>query len=338
MAHEIWIAGFPSTYGGADTELDHQIDLFRHYDCAVHLVPMFGAEDAMRRSVVARGCKIHEYRDDIFQDRIVLSFCNGEFLARLPDIMAAGKPKRVVWFNSMTWLFDPEILAHTMGWIDYFGFVSSYQRSYLKPLLEQIRPMQTFDYRPFFNVDRIEWRYREWAGTYRLGRISRDDQAKFAPDTWRIFDRVLVPSCLQKKVYILGYGPNAACRIGPAPLGLDWRTWSGNEILACEFYRTIDTMIHKTGGSRESYCRVLVEAYAHGVVPIVEHDFAFPELLLHGETGFMTSDSEEMSYYASVLAMNPAQHRRIAENGRAYLEENLANPEACWRGWQEVLF
>ena len=38
----------------------------------------------------------------------------------------------------------------------------------------------------------------------------------------------------------------------------------------------IDTMIHKTGGSRESYCRVLIEAYAYGVVPIVERGLCLP--------------------------------------------------------------
>ncbi|HEX8917110.1 MAG TPA: hypothetical protein VF898_01280 [Chloroflexota bacterium] len=337
MSHDVWVAGFPSPYGGADTELDHQIDLLRACGCSVNLVPMFGADSAARQSVLDRGCSIHEYRDDIFRDRVVISYCNGEFLACLPTIVAVGKPARVIWFNCMTWLFDAEVSAHTMGWIDYFGFVSRYQESCLRPPLEEIRPVQSFNYRPFFNVDRVQWHYRHWDGTYRLGRISRDDMAKFAPDTWQIFDRVLVPSTLKKKVYILGYGPNAERQIGSAPPTLDWRTWAGNEIPASEFYRTVDTIIHKTGGSRESYCRMVVEAYAHGVVPIVERDFAFPELVVHGETGFMTCDSDEMSYYASLLAMNPAEHRRMSENGRAYLEEMLVDPERCWCGWKDVL-
>jgi len=152
-----------------------------------------------------------------------------------------------------------------------------------------------------------------------------------------IFDRVLVPQHLRKKVFILGYGPNAAKKIGPPPPGLDWLTWSPGAIPATQFYNTIDTMIHKTGGSRENYPRVLVEAWAHGVVPIVERDYAFPELVTHGETGFMTSDSDEMSYFASVLAMNPDEHRRIAENGRQHLESKLMDPEVCWKGWITVL-
>ena len=179
--------------------------------------------------------------------------------------------------------------------------------------------------------------YREWGGCYRIGRISRDDPAKFAPDTWRIFDRVLVPPTLQKKVYVLGYGENAVQRCGPPPEGLDWLTWSPNAIPAEEFYRTISTVIHKTGGSGESYCRVVVEAYAHHVVPIVERDYAFPELIIEGETGFMASSSDEMSYYASLLAHDPVRHRRMAEAGRRHLEEVLMLDDECWRPWSEVL-
>jgi len=337
MSREVWVAGFPSTYGGADTELDHAIDLLRDHDVAVNLVPMFGADEVMKRSVLARGCRIHAYSDDVFRGRTVISYCNGQFLDKLPAIMRAGRPARVVWFNCMTTLFDAERRAHQSGHIDCFGFVSAFQARLLGPRLAEIRPFRSFPYRPYFNARRVEWRYRGWDGCYKVGRISRDDGDKFAADTWRIFDRVLVPSALQKKVYILGYGPSAARKIGPAPPGLDWQTWGGNGIPATDFYRTIDTMIHKTGGSRESYCRVLIEAYAHGVVPIVEDDYAFPELVVHGETGFAARSSDEMSYYASMLAHDPTKHRRIAENGRRFLEEQLVNREACWRGWEEIL-
>jgi glycosyltransferase involved in cell wall biosynthesis len=337
MTPDVWVAGFPSYYGGADTELDHLIDLFCSFDVNVNLVPMFGCDERMKRTVLERGCSVHAYRDDIFGGKTVVSFCNGQFLAKLPLIMQTAKPKKVIWFNCMTYMFDAERAAHANGWIDYFGFVSEYQQRCLAPEIERIGPYRSFPYRPFFNTARIEWSYREFGDSYRMGRISRDDANKFAADTWRIFDRVLVPAHLKKKVFILGYGPNAQRKIGAPPPGLDWMTWSGGAIPAGQFYSTIDTMVHKTGGSRESYCRVLIEAYAHGVVPIVESGYAFPELVIHGETGFMTEDSDEMSYFASYLAANPREHRRIAENGRRHLEQTLVSPQACWAGWQQVL-
>jgi hypothetical protein len=333
----IWVAGFPSPYGGADTELDHQIALWRRHDVEVHLVPMFGADAPTRDRMLARGCHIHAYRDDIFRGKLVVSYCNGELLANLPRIMARGRPARLIWFNCMTWLFDAEREAHQQGWIDVFGFVSDYQRRMLAPQLEEIRPIQSFDYRPYFELAEIDWRYRPWDGQYRLGRISRDDMGKYAPDTWRIFDRVIVPPALAKKVYLLGYGSNAAAKIGSAPPGLDWQTWAPGAIPTLDFYRTIDTMLHKTGGSRESYCRVVIEAYAHGVVPIVEDDYAFPEIVRHGETGFRSSDSDEMSWYASLLAREPERHRAMAEQGRRFLAEELSDEAACWRGWQQLL-
>lgn len=337
MPREIWVAGFPSRYGGADTELDHQIDLWRAYDLDVHLVPMFGADRPFIESVLGRGCQVHDYRDDVFSGRIVVSYCNGPFLEKLPAICAVGRPRCTVWFNCMTWHFDAEKDAHARGLIDRFGFASEYQKGMLLPELERIAPVQVLPYWPHFSLSRMGWRYREWDGCYKIGRISRDDENKFAPDTWQIFDRVLTPSHLKKKVYVLGFGPNAERRIGSAPPTLDWRTWSPDEISSTEFFRNIDTMIHKTGGSRESYCRVLLEAYAHGVVPIVEHDYAFPELVVHGETGFMTSDSDEMSYYASWLAMNPREHRRMAESGRKYLEDVICDPARSWSGWEKLL-
>jgi glycosyltransferase involved in cell wall biosynthesis len=330
----VWVAGFPGYWGGADTELDHLIDLWRAHGVAVHLVPMFGSDPAMVASVLARGCTVHEYRPEIFRDRVVVSFCNQNFLGRLPEIVAAGRPGRVIWFNCMTWLFDGDRRAHEEGWIDLFGFVSEYQERCLAPELGEYR---TFGYRPYFDVARVPWAYREWDGSYHVGRVSRDNASKYAPDTWRIFNRVLVPPELRKRVLVLGFGPRARERTGLPPPGLEVETWPCNGIPAEHVYRRLDTMIHKTGSSRESYGRVLVEAHAYGVVPIVEDDYAFPELVIDGETGFRTSDSDEMSYLASVLAHDPARHRRMAENGRRHLEETLVDAEACWAAWATVL-
>jgi glycosyltransferase involved in cell wall biosynthesis len=338
VSKSVWIAGFPSYYGGADTELDHLIDLFVRFGVETHLVPMFGADDRMRASVIERGGQIHDYCDDVFAGETVISFCNGSFLEKLPAIMSAGAPRAVIWFNCMTWLFEREKKAHENRWITLFGFQTDYQRRCLVPELEQIRPgVATFPYRPFFNTDSIAWKYRPFDGYYRVGRISRDDECKFAADTWRIFERVLVPAHLGKKVYILGYGPNAARRIGPAPTGLDWQTWGPNEIPSTDFYRMVNTLIHKTGGSRENCPRTLLEAYAHGVVPVVENDFGFVELVVHGETGFCASSSDEMSYYASLLASEPRQHRRVAETARDYVADRFGCAETCFLPWNELL-
>jgi hypothetical protein len=334
---EVWVAGFPGHCGGGETELDHLIDLWRARGVDVHLVPMFSADSTMVESAHLRGCHVHRYYPAIFADRIVVSFCNENFLAQLPKIMAAGRPEKVIWFNCMTWLFDGEKRAVAEGWIDLHGFVSAYQEQCLGPLLRLIGGYATFGYWPYFNTARVRWRYRDWNGSYCVGRISRDDPSKYATNTWDIFDQIRVPRHLIKRVFVLGLGPRTRKVLGPPPAHLRAETWPCNAIPSESLYRRLDTMVHKTGTSRESYCRVLIEAYAHGVVPIVEDDYAFPDLVLHGETGYRTSDSEEMSSLAGELAHDPDKHKVLAENGRRHLETVLIDADACWEPWESVL-
>ena len=337
MHTNVYVAGFPSVYGGADTELDHTLDLLLEHGISITLVPFRTVDTALQQKTEQRGLRIAPYSNRVFVNQTVISYCNGSFLRALPTIARCGPPRKVIWLNCMTRTFPDEVLAHREGWIDCFGFQTEYQESLIRPVLEKIRPVTTFPYRPYVNISRMRWAYRDWHGTYNVGRISRDDPAKFSRDTWRIFDRILVPRRLKKKVFILGYGRRAAQKLGKPPPGLDWMTWPPRGIETDAFFARVDTMVHKTGGSRENYPRVLVEAYSYGTVPIVEDDYAFPRLVQHGITGFRTSCSDEMSYYASWLAGNPSAHRRMAEKGRAYLDDELNDREASWRGWETVL-
>lgn len=337
LEKEIWVAGFPSHYGGAGTELDHQIDLWIKNGITVYLVPMPDYHKSIFNSVLERGCRIIEYKDDVFKDKIVASWCNGEFLKKLPIIHEKGKPKKVIWFNCMTWLFDDEKIAHKNGMIDIFGFVSDYQKNILVPQLEKINPhVGSFDYQPYFNYDRIRWSPKPIKNDYCIGRISREDPLKFSKDTWNIFEKVSTPTDINKKVYILGYNDEVESKIGKPPQSLDVTVWEGNDISAEQFYSTIHAMIHKTGGSRESYCRVLIECYAHGSVPIVENNFAFPGLVVNGRTGFLCNSSEEMSYYASVLCSYPEKYYEMLEAGRDFLRE-MINEKECMKAWNELL-
>ena len=334
---EIWVAGYPSFYGGADTELDHNIDLWVKYGVDVHLVPLFGEDPKMREKCDARGCTTHKYESNIFKDKIVTSFCNGEFLKRLPEIMSNGKPAKVIWFNCMTWTFPDELRAHKEGWIDLHGFVSKFQEQWLRPQLEKVNPVtnKLEGYRPNFKPTGDMFRYTPPKDFFHMGRISRDDGGKFSEDMWNIFYKVCSP--IPTKTFILGWGENAARKCGPAPAGLDWMTRSPNSIPAIDHYHNLHCIIHKTGGSRESYCRIVPEAYAHGVPIIVEKDYAFPELIIDGETGFLCETSDEMSYKASMLAFDEKLRKKVILQAQRHLMEGIASETHCWEAWEAVL-
>lgn len=337
---EIWIGGFPSSVGGADTELLHNIDLWHQKGVSINLVPMFGYDDKTRRYVESIGCSIHEYNPKIFKNKIVVSYCNGNFLDKLEEIVDKGKPKAVIWFNCMTWTFQKEKEAHSKGWIDYFGFVSNYQRSFLLPQLDSINKTKILEgYIPYFNPKNIHqnigFRYIKPTEYFGVGRISRDDPSKFSDDMWDIFYKVNTPKI--KKTFILGYTDKVEEKTGSPPPKLDWMYWSPGAITISELHDKIHCIIHKTGGSRESYCRIVPEAYAFGTPIITEKNYAFPELVINGETGFLCETSDEMSYRASELAFNEEKRKKIIYNAYNYLINNISNIEKCWTTWDNML-
>ena len=151
---------------------------------------------------------------------------------------------------------------------------------------------------------------------------------------WNIFYKVSSP--LPTKTFILGYGDNAHKKTGPAPAGLDWQIWSPGGISVKELYEKLHVIIHKTGGSRESYCRIVPEAYACGIPIIVEDDYAFPNLVIDGVTGYRCKSSDEMSFRASELAFDENKRRRIVRAGNKFLIKELANREGCWKAWERI--
>lgn len=70
---------------------------------------------------------------------------------------------------------------------------------------------------------------------------------------------------------------------------------------------------------------------------IVERDDAFRWIVVHGETGFMASDSDEMSFYARLLAQDSERLRRMSEAGRRRLERVIADERACFDPWRQAL-
>ncbi len=337
-AMEIYVGGYPGHYGGADTELLHQVYLWRSYGVRVVLVPFNSPTVEMRKLCDGLGCETVPYSPCVFRNRIVVSFCSGEFLKRLPEIWQHAPPREVIWFNCMTWLFDAEKEAHRRGQITQFGYQTTYQRNKLVAELETIAPVKVFDYEPFYKIDSdnpLVFDPVRDKGYFGIGRISRDDANKYPADMWQTFAAVKAPKPV--KAFVLGFGDKAKSKCGSPPPGLDWLTWGPGGVPAADFYSRIHAMIHQTGGSRENYPRVLLEAWSAGVIPIVEDDYAFPDLIENGVTGFRCKTSTEAAEKATMLAYDDAMRQRMAQAGYQRLRETAGDKGRCWESWAGIL-
>jgi glycosyltransferase involved in cell wall biosynthesis len=343
MKHEVWICGYPSTYGGANTEMAHVVDLLRQHEVDVHLVPLTVISDVSRAWADSIGCHTHHFDDyAMFKDKILLAFNNGKLLTRLPFIVREGRPRCFVWWNCMTDCYKVELMCHLAGWIDYHAFGSEYQRSQLMPKLLGVNgDTKTFDgYQQYFNpnndLQRIRFNYSAPTKFFTIGRISRDDPRKFSPDTWDIFDAIDTGD-KRKRALVLGFGEyTRRCRGNP-PLTLDAKLIEPDKLPVNSFYSSVHCIIHQTGGSGESFCRIVPEAYAAGVPIIVEKKFAFPEIVIDGETGFMCEDGKEMIERANQLARDEELRKRIIFNAREHLQATIGNAERAWKPWEAFL-
>lgn len=345
MPHELWIVGYPSFVGGADTELDHQIDLWTEFKWEIHLCPVDGFspenhDPKMVDSVKERGCIVHQFDVDKFKDKVILAMCNDGLLKQLSNIHIAGKPKAVIWANCMTWPMDAEKMCHRLGLIDYYIFQSHYQKQRLMAELTPVNSDVTvFDkYIPWFNHSRFPMKHKEPANYFGVGRVSRDDPAKFHPATWKMYGQITAP--LPVKTFILGFGENSQKSLGlpeKSCIWLDYLTWGMGGISITEFYSKIHVMVHLTGGSRENWPRCVMEAWANGVVPIVDNDFGCTEMIENGLDGFLVNSPEEASFKTSVLAWDNDLRREMVEAGFKTLKEKHSDKTRAIAGWNELM-
>jgi glycosyltransferase involved in cell wall biosynthesis len=341
--NKLYIAGFPGTLGGASTEMLHAIALLRRFGVGVSLVPLFAVDPAARAYCDSIGCVTHEYHPAVFKDRIVAAWNNGRFLCYLPEIMKAGRPRKVLWFNCMAnAVHDIERKCHAAGWIDLHGFVSRYQRGTIKRILDPIRAVTEFaGYRPFFDVDNplqcIKFQYRVPTDEFVIGRISRDDPAKFPRDTWELFDSIDTGG-LKKKVLILGFGPETERVIGlPRNGASTYELLPPNAISAAEFFSRIHCLVQKPGPAGESYCRAIVEAFAAGVPVVSSPEYAIPELVTHFFNGLLGDDIRSLARCVNILAREEDRRKGIIDRASNFLETDSGDSVKCWEPWKQLL-
>lgn len=343
---EIWIAGFPSYVGGADTELDHQITLWTQAGIEVNLCPVngfdpSGHDPAMVESVNNRGCVTHQYEHGIFKDKLVFALCNDQVLKKAPTIALTGKPAALIWGNCMTWIMEAEKEANDLDLIDFHVFQSDYQRRRLTNELGKTGKVREWEgYRPWFDFTRFSMRVKTPSNYLGVGRISRDDPSKFHPFMWRMYGKVSAP--LPVKCFVLGYGENSTKHHGTPNnpetgcTWLDFATWDMGGISAAEFFQKIDVLMHITGGSRENWPRCVLEAWANGVVPITDDDWGLTEMIEDGVTGFRCKTIDEAAYRASQLAFDDGLRMRMSEAGLKEIRSNHGNAHKAVAEWANL--
>ena len=332
----LYIVGFPSLYGGAGAELYHQVRVWETLGVALHFIPTQKnvRKAALHGEMTERGYVIHDAYDwaAIPEDAPVISFCNEDFLAALPEIRR--RTRRTVFVNCMTWLFGKEKQAMSRGDIALFLYQNDQVRQQVVPRLRALNgdpSIRFMAFRPYFDSAAFPFiadRPSDWFGA---GHISRQDEDKFSKDTWRIYEHFASP--VPKRGTFLGFDARSEAKTGKPP---DWvETFHDQKSLSQqEFYRRCHIVLQPTD-TTENWPRVGFEAMASGSVLIVDKRGGWEQMIEHGRTGWLCESPGDFIAFATKMAWEPHYREDMAaaarERGQA-----LGGMEASQESWRQV--
>ena len=332
----LFVNGFPSLYGGAGTELHHQIIVWRKMGVEVHLIPSWDYHgEPLYNEMVSLGVIMHAPADwsAVQPGDPVLGFCNAGFLNALPEIRR--HTKRTVFINCMTWLFPREKEAMQKGEIAMFLYQNEAVRQEAMPVLRKLNgdpQVQFLTFRPYFHAESFPFIRERDEDFFGCGRISRQDADKFAANTLHIYGAFESP--VEKRGLFLGFDKRSEAKIGRP---FDWIRIARNqrEVSQQDFYRHSRIILQPTD-TTENWPRIGFEAMASVSVLIVDNRGGWRQMVEHGKTGWLCSNERDFIYYASKMACEPNLRDDMAEAARARGLE-LGGLDVSLESWKEVL-
>jgi glycosyltransferase involved in cell wall biosynthesis len=328
---DLCVIGHPSRVGGADTELDHQMRCWQAMGIKVHVCHT-GVIDDHLKSLRLEDCGViyHPSRDwKSLEGLDCISFCNGEFLANLPEIRKYARS--ITWVNCMTWNFDREVQMHSERMIDLHLYQTEHALERVGAKLRALGNFQGIVFTPYFHAEDFPFHTSRPIDKFRFGRISRADADKFNHRQLWIYETMTAP--VLKEGLILGWNDRIATKVGKQPDSYIRAVPEGT-VSQREFYATCEAIIMTTD-TFENLPRVGFEAMSSGSVLVVDRRGGWQLQVDDGITGWLCADDREFVYKASRCAFESEERERMRHAARAKLEQTWGL-EAAVRSWEQV--
>jgi glycosyltransferase involved in cell wall biosynthesis len=342
----IFFLGYPGAMGGANTECWHTAKVWRQHGIEVTFIPTW-QPGAMLPRLEAIGCKTvvaggPDGLRDVpgFAGSVVVAMCNNTAVKQRKLLKDLGC--RLVWVNCMTFLIGDEPVAFRQGGpAEAYVFQSEFQRDELEKLLIPLGYNHGMGHliRGAFAFEEVPFAPRPHGapGTcgsgedFWIGRLSRPDVDKWSSNHWPILARV---PYARRRALAMGWSPQLTAKCGPPP---PWaEALEPQRIPVVEFLGRCHALVGLNGGARENWPRVGLEAMAAGVPLVVQDQWGWREMIVDGQTGFLTNGDEEMAYRLAQLAYDEDLRVAIVERARSAVRD-LACPQRIGKQWARLL-
>lgn len=336
----VFFMGYPGAMGGANTECWHTAKVWRKAGIEVTFIPTWNSDPATEARLAAIGCKtLHVGNADSLVNvrglagSIVVGMCNANYHRAMGVLRRLGC--KLVFSNCMTFCFAEEMQAYRRHGLPHaMHFQSDFQARELARILAPFGYDASTGHviRGAFAFDEIPYapRTHETNTEFVIGRLARTDTDKWSSNHWNILARVPYK---HRRGLAMGWHRHLDKKCGPKP---SWaETFAPQQIPVPDFLGRCHAMLGLNGGARENWPRIGLEAMAAGVPIVAQNEWGWKEMIVDGETGFLTNSDEETVFRLAQLAYDEDLRRKIAADASDYLAE-LADPQRIAAQWTEL--
>ncbi len=329
----IYVFGWPSFLGGADTKLAHLLKLL-HGKSPITVIP----NDAPRlkerhwtRELDRLGIRYTSLdRLPRRLNGIALSLCNDRFFKEGIAARAKDRGLRVIWSSEMMWHQEGELDAVRRGLVDKVLYTSEVQRKALAEGYGNLPSHVTGNYIDPGCFPFLERRNR----TFTIGRLSRPDPAKY-PEDFPVFYECLDLGDVRFRV--MAWDESLRVKYAWHRFDERWDLLGSEAEPQVKFLHSLDLFVYPLGHRFvESWGRSTVEAMLTGAIPLCPTGHHLTQLIDHGKSGFICHDFLEYQEHARRLSRDYAERRKIARQCRKHAEHELCRPEEHLRIWKEA--
>ncbi len=329
----VYVFGWPSNLGGADTKLVHLLRLLhRHVQFTVipndrprlqeqtwtSFLHHLGVRTASLSNLPRRlqGCALALSNHRFFTDRIAHR--------------AKDRGLKVLWSSEMMWHHEGELDALRNGVVDQVLYVSEFQKQRLHAAASHLPSAITGNY-----IDPACFPFRERRHpSFTIGRLSRPAPEKYPEDFPVFYECLELPDT---RFRVMAWDATLQKKYRWHRFDSRWDLLPAEAESQVAFLHSLDLFVYPLGHHfKESWGRSTVEAMLTGCIPLVPNGHHFPQLILQGDTGYLCDDFRDYHAWARELRLDYPKRQRMAARCRHHAQHHLCNAAEHRQAWLRV--